>query len=66
MTATVSLAQAAQMLGLNRETVRLLVKKGEISAFKKTFGRTSAFIVDQDSVLDFDRRRRAHTGAQAR
>jgi hypothetical protein len=30
----------------------------------KTFGRTSAFIVDQDSVLDFDRRRRAQTGAQ--
>jgi excisionase family DNA binding protein len=59
-----SLAQAAEMLGINRETVRLLVKKGEIRAHKKTLGRTSAFIVDQDSVLDFDSRRRAQIGAQ--
>ena len=45
------------MLGVTKETVRLWVKKGEIAAHKKTLGRTSPFVIDRDSVLDFDRRR---------
>jgi len=58
---TVSLVQAAEMLGVTKETVRLWVKRGEIAAHKKTLGRTSAFVVDRESVLDFDRRRRSQT-----
>jgi ribosomal protein L19E len=46
------------MLGLTREAVRQLVKKGEIKAHKKTLTRTSPFVVDRESVLDYDRRRR--------
>jgi len=56
---TVSLVQAAEMLGVTKETVRLWVRRGEIAAHKKTLGRTSAFVVDRESVLDFDRRRRS-------
>ena len=59
MSQTLSLIQAAEMLGATRETVLDLVKKGEIAGFKKTLARTSAFLVDRDSVLEFDRRRRA-------
>jgi len=58
---TVSLVQAAEMLGVTKETVRLWVRRGEIAAHKKTLGRTSAFVVDRESVLDFDRRRRSQT-----
>ena len=61
MADTVSLVQAAEMLGVTKETVRLWVKRGEIAAHKKTLGRTSAFVVDRESVLDFDRRRRNQT-----
>ena len=59
MADTVSLVQAAEMLGVTKETVRLWVKRGEISAYKKSLGRTAAFVVDRDSILDFDRRRRS-------
>lgn len=58
MTQTVSIVEAAQLLGLNRDTVRELVKKGEIRGYKKTITRTSPFVVDRESVLDYDRRRR--------
>jgi len=58
---TVSLVKAAEMLGVTKETVRLWVRRGEIAAHKKTLGRTSAFVVDRESVLDFDRRRRSQT-----
>lgn len=54
----VSIVEAAQMLGINRDTVRKLVKKGELRGYKKTVARTSPFVVDRDSVLDYDRRRR--------
>jgi hypothetical protein len=54
------------MLGVTRETVRLLVKRGDLKAHKKTLARTSAFVVDRESVLDFDRRRREQAQASAR
>jgi len=58
---TITIVQAAQMLGLHRATVVELVKQGELKGYKKTFARTSPFVVDRDSVLDFDRRRRSQT-----
>ena len=58
MSQTISIIEAAQLLGLNRDTVRELVKKGQIRGYKKTIGRTSPFVVDRENVLDFDRRRR--------
>lgn len=55
----ISIVEAAQMLDMHRDTVRELVRKGELKGFKKTPARTSPFVVDRDSVLEFDRRRRA-------
>ena len=57
----ISIVEAAQLLGLNRDTVRELVKKGQIKGYKKTIGRTSPFVIDKDTVLDYDRRRREQT-----
>lgn len=65
MTETISAVEAARMLGIHRATVVDLVKKGELRGHKKTLTRTSAFVVERESVLDFDRRRRALTSAQA-
>lgn len=59
MSGTITVVEAAQMLGIHRATVLDLVKKGELRGHKKTLTRTSAFVVDRDSVLEFDRRRRA-------
>ncbi len=61
MSQNISIVEAAQLLGLNRDTVRELVKKGEIRGYKKTIARTSPFVIDRDSVLDYDRRRREQT-----
>lgn len=58
MSRMISTVEAAGMLGLNRDTVRELVKKGELKGYKKTIARTSPFVIDKDSVLDYDRRRR--------
>ena len=55
---SITIAQAAQMLGIHRDTVLVLLRKGELKGHKKTLTRTSPFVVDRDSVLDFDRRRR--------
>jgi len=61
---TITIVEATQMLGMHRDTVRELLKKGELKGFKKAFAPTSPFVVDRDSalgsdsVLDFDRRRR--------
>lgn len=56
---TISIVEAAQLLEINRDTVRRLVKKGELRGYKKTIARTSPFVIDRESVLDYDRRRRA-------
>lgn len=66
MEETVSVVEAAEILDLNRETVRLLVKHGELKAHKKGLGRTSAFVIERESVLDFDRRRREQSQRPAR
>ena len=51
------------MLGIHRATVVHLVKKGELRGYKKTIAHT--FVVDRESVLDFDRRRREQTTSPA-
>lgn len=66
MTETISPVEAAPMLGIHRATVVDLVKKGELRGHKKTLTRTSAFVVERESVVEFDRRRREQTGAQGR
>ena len=58
MPETITIVEAAQMPGIHRSTVVDLVRKGDLKGYKKTFARTSPFVVDRDSVLDFDRRRR--------
>jgi len=58
---TITIVEAAQMLGIHRDTVRELVRKGELKGHKKTLTKTSPFVVDRESVLDFDRRRRSQT-----
>jgi len=56
---TITIVEAAQMLGVHRATVVELVKKGDLKGYKKTLARTAPFVVDRESVLDFDRRRRS-------
>jgi transposase len=55
---TMTIVEAAEKLGINRETVRVLIQKGELKGHKKTLARNSPFVIDADSVLEFDRRRR--------
>jgi hypothetical protein len=55
---TMSIVQAAEKLGVTRETVRSLILKGQLKGYKKTLARNSAFVLEADSVTDFDRRRR--------
>jgi hypothetical protein len=54
---TVSIVKVAHMLGLNRDTVRELAKKGELKGYKKMIAHTSPFVNDRISVPDYDRRR---------
>jgi excisionase family DNA binding protein len=65
MAETISALEAARMLGIRRATVVDLVKKGELRGYKKTIARTSPFVVDRESVLDYDRRRREQTTVPA-
>jgi transposase len=65
VTQTISIVEAAALLGVHRDTVRELVKKGELRGYKKTIARTSPFVVDRQSVLDYDRRRRELTTGPA-
>lgn len=58
MSDNISMVEAAQMLGIHRATVVDLAKKGELRGYEKTIARTSPFVIDRDSVLEFDRRRR--------
>jgi hypothetical protein len=51
------------MLGIHRVTVVDLVKKGDVRGYKKTIAHT--FVVDRESVLDYDRRRREQTTTPA-
>jgi hypothetical protein len=62
----ISIFEAARLLEMHRDTVRELVKKGELKGYKKTFAKTSPFLVDRASVLDFDRRRREQTISRSR
>jgi hypothetical protein len=57
-------AMRRKNIGIHRETAVDLVKKGELRGHKKTLTRTSALLVERDSVLDFDLWRRTQTGAQ--
>jgi excisionase family DNA binding protein len=58
VTETITAVEAARMLGIHRATVVDLLRKGELKGHKKTLTRTSAYVVDRERVLDYDRRRR--------
>lgn len=58
MSQTMTIVEAAEKLGINRETVRALVQKGQLKGYKKTLARNSPFVLDAENVLDYDRRRR--------
>jgi len=55
--------QAAAYLQVSRDTVHRLIQSGQLRARKKTLALTSAYMVERDSVLEFERRRHEQTGA---
>ena len=59
----ISSSEAAAFLHVTRKTVNQLVQRGEITGHKKTLTLRSPYLIEKASVLDYDRRRRAQSGA---
>ena len=56
---TVSVFEAAKLLGVGRHTVYRLVKGERLSAHRKTHAPQSPFMIDRASLEAYDRARRA-------
>lgn len=54
---TVSVTEAAAMLGLDRTTVTKLLQDGDLKGYKKTLGLTSPWRIYVDSIEEFKRLR---------
>ena len=56
---TVSVLEAAKLLGVGKDTVHQLIKAKRITAHRKTHAPQSPFMIDRASVEAYDRARRA-------
>lgn len=63
MPETITIVEAAQMLGIHRSTVVELVRKGDLRGYKKTLARTAPFVVDRRRRSQFVRPPAAETPA---
>ncbi|GAA1476539.1 hypothetical protein GCM10009623_09850 [Nocardioides aestuarii] len=48
-----SVAEAAEVLGTSPQTVRTLLRKGELRGHKRAWGAREVWVVDEDSVVAF-------------
>lgn len=54
---TVSVDEAAAEIGVVRETVIRMLRRGELRGYKKTFGLTAPYRVYKSSLTEFLRKR---------
>ena len=61
---SVTVGAAAEMLNLNVQTVRRLLREGKLEGFPKTDSPRSHWLILVSSINDYDARRRAAGKAQ--
>ena len=58
MTTHISAREAAELLGISKNTLIRLIHSNQITAHKKTSATNSPFVVDKESVLAYIERHR--------
>jgi excisionase family DNA binding protein len=49
-------AEACERLNVSRETLRKLIKSGELKAHKTSAGRTSPYRISEEAIRDYVKR----------